>query len=385
MRQFVRKTNACVPVVEQTIHYEESIFMNQPEKVLVALSGGVDSAVAALRLRDTGYAVSAAYMKNWINEENVFGNCPWEQDIVDARAVAGHLGIGFEVINFMRDYRERVVDYLVDGYSRGLTPNPDVMCNREMKFGVLLEWAREQGFDAVATGHYCRSTEIAGETALLEGVDQNKDQSYFLSLITPDQLARAIFPVGHLTKPEVRACAAEAGLPNARKKDSQGICFIGEVRINDFLEKFIPDKPGEIVNLEGTVLGRHRGLHRFTLGQRRGIGIPSNTDNEFYIVVGKDLPNNRLIVAFESDRADAIWHQAIQLQQLSWLVRNPPAEPTELFAKVRYRDPSVPMRFVPLGDGSARLEFAEKQRALAPGQVCAIYDRERLLGGGIYF
>lgn len=359
--------------------------MTRPKKVLVALSGGVDSAVAALRLRDAGHELAGAYMKNWINEENVFGNCPWEEDIVDARAVAEHLGIDFEVINFMRDYRQRVVDYLVDGYSRGLTPNPDVMCNREMKFGVLLDWARENGFDAVATGHYCRSTEIAGEPALLEGVDKNKDQSYFLSLITPKQLSRAIFPVGHLTKPEVRACAAKAGLPNAAKKDSQGICFIGEVKINDFLEKFIEDKPGEIVNLRGEVFGQHRGLHRFTLGQRRGIGVPSNADNEFYIVVGKDLPNNRLIIAFESDKADAIWRDAIQIQQLGWLVREPPTEPRKLFAKVRYRDPSVPMTFVPLGDGAARLEFAEKQRALAPGQICAIYDHDRLLGGGIYF
>jgi len=191
--------------------------------------------------------------------------------------------------------------------------------------------------------------------------------------------------VGHLTKPEVRARAVEAGLPNAHKKDSQGICFIGEVKINDFLEKFIEDRPGEIMNLRGDVLGQHRGLHRFTLGQRRGIGIPSNTDNEFYIVVGKDLPNNRLIVAFESERAESIWHRSIDLHQISWLVKNPPNRPTSLFAKVRYRDPSVPMTFVPLADGSARLDFDEPQRALASGQVCALYDHERLLGGGIYF
>ncbi len=359
--------------------------MSSPQKILVALSGGVDSAVAALLLREQGCDVAAAYMKNWINEEQVFGNCPWEQDIVDARAVSQHLGIEFEVINFMRDYRERVVNYLVEGYSRGLTPNPDVMCNREMKFGVLLDWAIEQGFDAVATGHYCRSTQIEGEKALLEGVDRNKDQSYFLALIRPDQLQRAVFPVGHLTKPEVRARATAAGLPNAGKKDSQGICFIGEVKINDFLEKFIEDRPGEIVNLKGDVLGEHRGLHRFTLGQRRGIGVPSNADNEFYIVVGKDLPHNRLIVAFESERADGIWHDSAQLQQLSWLVTQPPATSTRLQAKVRYRDPAVPLTYHPLPDGSARLEFDQPQRALASGQVCALYDGPRLLGGGIYF
>lgn len=355
------------------------------KKVLVALSGGVDSALAAHLLQQAGHAVSAAYMKNWINEENVFGHCPWEQDIVDARAVAEHLGIEFQVINFIQDYRDRVVKYLVDGYSRGITPNPDVMCNREMKFGVLRDWALDHGFDAVATGHYCRNAEVGGEPALLEGVDANKGQAYFLAMIRPEQLDDALFPIGHLTKPEVRARAEAAGLPNARKKDSQGICFIGEVRINDFLEKFIEDRPGEIVNLEGKILGEHRGLHRFTLGQRRGIGIPSNTDNEFYIVVGKDLEKNRLIVAFESDRAEAIWHPEVRLHQLNWLTRTPPLEPRRLSAKVRYRDPAVPLTFHPLPDGSARLVFDEPQRALAEGQVCALYDGERLLGGGVYF
>jgi len=358
-----------------------------PKKILVALSGGVDSAVAALLLREQGHELACAYMKNWINEENVFGHCPWEQDIEDGRAVARHLGMDFEVVNFIQDYRDRVVKYLVDGYQRGLTPNPDVMCNREMKFGVLLDWAREQGFDAVATGHYCRSATIDGEHALLEGVDQNKDQSYFLALITPDQLSRAVFPVGDLTKPQVRVLAAERGLPNAGKKDSQGICFIGEVKINDFLEKFIDDRPGEIVNLEGQVLGEHRGLHRYTLGQRRGIGVPSNADNEFYVVVAKDLPHNRLVVAFESSRPDALWNDEARLHQLSWLVREPPAEPTDLLVKVRYRDPSVPARFEPdpAQPGCARLVFRESQRGLANGQVCALYDGVRLLGGGVYF
>lgn len=353
-------------------------------KILVALSGGVDSAVAALLLKDAGYELRCAYMKNWINEEEVFGNCPWQQDIEDGRAVAEHLGLDFEVINFMEDYRDRVVSYLVDGYKKGLTPNPDVMCNREMKFGVLLDWALENGFDGVATGHYCRSTVIDGEKSLLEGVDQNKDQSYFLSLITPDQLSRAHFPVGHLTKPEVRSLAAERGLPNAGKKDSQGICFIGEVKINDFLEKFIPDQPGDIVHLDGRVLGTHKGLHRYTLGQRRGIGVPSNTDNEFYVVVAKNLEANQLVVAFESTQPDAIWHKSVQLHNISWLTAHPPIEASKLFAKVRYRDPSVPMRFIPDGPNSAVIEFDKPQRALAIGQVCALYDGPKLLGGGVY-
>jgi tRNA-specific 2-thiouridylase len=323
-------------------------------------------------------------MKNWINEEEVFGNCPWMQDIEDGRAVAEHLGIPFRVLNFMEEYRERIVAYLVDGYAKGLTPNPDVMCNREMKFGVLLDWAMDHGFDAVATGHYCRR--IMGEDGpqLHEGVDDNKDQSYFLCMIRPDQLERARFPVGEFKKPELRQLAKKIGLPNAGKKDSQGICFIGEVKINDFLEKFIPEKPGAIVNLEGKVLGEHRGLHRYTLGQRRGIGIPSNTDNEFYVVAAKRTESNELVVAFESERPDPIWHASVTLHQISWLTPHPPKERCRIETKVRYRDPRVAATFAPNGTGGGIVTFDEPQRALAPGQVCALYHGERVLGGGVY-
>ncbi len=352
-------------------------------RLLLALSGGVDSAVAAWRAREQGYAVEAAYMKNWINEENVFGNCPWMQDIEDGRAVADHLGIPFRVLNFMEEYRERVVAYLVDGYSRGLTPNPDVMCNREMKFGVLLDWALENGFDAVGTGHYCRQEPGPDGARLLEGTDKNKDQSYFLCMIRPGQLERARFPIGDLLKPEVRKLARKVGLPNADKKDSQGICFIGEVKINDFLEKFIPEQPGPIVNLDGEILGEHKGLHRYTLGQRRGIGIPSNADHEFYVVVAKRMERNELVVAFESRRPDPIWHGQIDLHQISWLVSPPPREPLDLQVKVRYRDPRVPARFEPTSQGG-RLVFAEPQRALASGQICALYLEDRVIGGGVY-
>lgn len=349
-------------------------------RLLVALSGGVDSAVAAWRLQQAGHPLEAAYMKNWINEEQVFGNCPWMQDIEDARAVCDHLGIPFRVINFMDAYRERVVSYLVDGYARGLTPNPDVMCNREMKFGVLLDWALENGFDGVATGHYARK---AGDR-ILEGVDKNKDQSYFLALLRPDQRDRAWFPVGDLTKPELRDLAQSIGLPNAGKKDSQGICFIGEVKINDFLEKFIEDRRGDIVNADGEKLGEHRGLHRYTLGQRRGIGIPSNADNEFYVVIGKKLESNQLVVAFESSKPDAIWSDSATLRHLSWVSPEPPKAGECLNAKVRYRDPSVPMTFRYRDDNAAEIHFNERQRALAEGQVCAIYRGEELLGGGVY-
>lgn len=361
-----------------------------PEKVLVALSGGVDSAVAALELVEQGHDVAAAYMKNWMNEEDPFGECPWQADIRDAEAVAEQLGIPFRVLNFMADYRSRVVDYLIDGYARGLTPNPDVMCNREMKFGVLLDWALDNGFDAVATGHYCRraeappGTRYGGGPTLLAGVDENKDQSYFLAMITRPQLERARFPVGHLRKPEVRARAKTAGLPNAGKKDSQGICFIGKVRMNDFLREYIPDHPGEIVNTSGKVLGTHRGLHRYTIGQRRGIGLPSNSDFNHYVVIAKEVGANRLVVAFEQERPAALWHASVGLHRINWIAGDPPSEPTDLLCKVRYRDPSVAARFAPEGPDSGRLVFKEEQRGLASGQVCALYDGERLLGGGIY-
>lgn len=349
-------------------------------KLLVALSGGVDSAVAAWRLKQAGHSVEAAYMKNWINEEQVFGNCPWMQDIEDARAVCEHLDIPFRVINFMQAYRERVVRYLVDGYERGLTPNPDVMCNREMKFGVLLDWALENGFEGVATGHYARRI---GDR-ILEGVDKNKDQSYFLALLRPDQRDRAWFPVGDLTKPQLRELAQSIRLPNAGKKDSQGICFIGEVKINDFLEKFIEDRPGDIVNAAGEKLGEHRGLHRYTLGQRRGIGIPSNADNEFYVVIAKRLEANELVIAFESAKPEAIWTNSATVRHISWVSPEPAKDGERIFAKVRYRDPSVPVSFHWLDSESAEIRFDEPQRALAEGQVCAFYRDEELLGGGIY-
>ena len=372
------------------------------EKILVALSGGVDSSVAALLLRRAGHELVGAYMKNWINEDKVVGHCPWEQDITDARAVAERIGIEFHVVNLMRDYRERVVAHLLDGYAHGLTPNPDVRCNREIKFGVFRAWAREQGFAAVATGHYARRVEVErvdpdalgrtnglGSTRstfeLLEGADKNKDQSYFLALLSPEQLADARFPLGDLAKPQVRALAREAGLPNADKKDSQGICFIGEVKMRDFLRQYVPDAPGPIVHAgDGRVLGEHRGLHFYTLGQRRGIGIPSNTDHAAYVVVGKRAADRALLVAFDAPDAPGLFQREIRVHSLQW--NAPPLTgPCTREGRVRYRDPRVALDFTPEPDGTARICFHVPQRALASGQVLALHDGERLLGGGIYF
>jgi tRNA-specific 2-thiouridylase len=352
------------------------------------MSGGVDSSVTALVLQRAGVPIVGAYMKNWINEDNVIGHCPWQQDIDDARAVCDRLGIELRVVNLMRDYRERVVAYLLDGYARGLTPNPDIMCNREIKFGVFRAYARDHGFTAVATGHYAqRGTQPDGTFSLLEGADPNKDQSYFLALLSQAQLVDARFPIGHLQKPELRALAREAGLTTADKKDSQGICFIGEVKMADFLRAYVPDAPGPIVRAsDGRELGRHRGLHFYTLGQRKGIGIPSNTDHQAYVVVGKRAADRALLVAFDSPDAPGLFQREVRVHSLQWNI-DPAAVPTAtaaLEARVRYRDPRVPIEFIPESPTTALIKFHSPQRGLASGQILALYAGPRLLGAGIY-
>jgi len=355
------------------------------ERIVVALSGGVDSSVAALLLHRAGHDVAGAYMKNWINEDGVIGDCPWQEDIADARRVAAQIGIPFEVVNLMRDYREKVVDYLLAGYQAGLTPNPDTMCNREIKFGVFRAWARAQGYAALATGHYARRLEgAAGAPELHEGADPDKDQSYFLALLAPAQLRDARFPVGGLRKPELRRIARAAGLATADKKDSQGICFIGAVRMEDFLRAYVPDRPGPILRAgDGRRLGEHRGLHYYTLGQRRGIGIPSNADHQAYVVVGKRAADDALLVAFDGPAAPGLFQTEVRVHGLSW-IGEPVTQAGPLEGRVRYRDPRVALTFEPEGGGTARVRFAGPQRALAAGQVLALYRGSQLLGGGIY-
>ena len=348
------------------------------------MSGGVDSSVAALLLRQQGVSVQGAYMKNWINEEGVLGDCPWQHDIEDARTVAESLGMPFRVVNLMDAYRSKVVAYLLQGYESGVTPNPDVMCNREIKFGVFLEYARAQGFNAVATGHYARRRQRGdGSWDILEGLDKSKDQSYFLALLRQEQIAAARFPVGDLQKSEVRQLAAQRTLVTATKKDSQGICFIGNVRMADFLRAFVPDKPGPIKNLTGVLLGAHRGLHLYTLGQRRGIGVPSNTPSEAYVVVEKRLATNELIVAFDRPESRGLYATRCRIGSISLTNEKVPAFAT-IEAKPRYRARAAQVRFEAVAEDAAILEFAEPQRALTPGQICALYNGEMLLGGGVF-
>ena len=352
-------------------------------KILVAMSGGVDSSVAAYLLQQRGHQVEGCYMKIWLRESDPFGECPWQRDIDDARAVADQLGIPFRIVNLIDAYRERVVDYMIRGYGSGITPNPDVMCNREVKFGAFLDYAYKAGFEAVGTGHYVTSKiNREGGAELWEGHDNNKDQSYFLALLNQDQASAGVFPVGGYEKPHLREIARKAGLVTADKKDSQGLCFIGKIKIGEFLQEYIPDRPGPIVNVEGRELGRHKGLHRFTLGQRKGLGIPSNTDHEFYVVVAKDPAKNELVVAFENADAPHLYTREVVVRDLSW-INHPLEETCSILAKPRYRDTSRKIRFIPEKD-KARVVFDIPQRALTPGQIIAFYDGERLLGGGVY-
>jgi tRNA-specific 2-thiouridylase len=356
-----------------------------PEKILVALSGGVDSAVSARLLKDAGHEIAGVYVRTWEHEDDLLGDCPGAKDLADAESVAELLGIPFQVANFIDFYEREVVRPMVSGYSSGITPNPDILCNRNMKFGALLDLALEQGFDSIATGHYCRRLlGHNGVAQLWEGADKNKDQSYFLARITQFQLDHARFPLGEVVKGQVRELARDWALPVAEKKDSQGICFLGKVKVPEFLSNFIDDQPGEIITPGGQVLGSHRGLHRYTLGQRRGIGVPSNQDHENYVVTGKDEKNNQLIVAFENPDEPTLWARSYLIESLSFMDSQNLTESKRMLGKTRYRDPSVPLELIPREDEFWEVVFDEPQRALTPGQTLALYEGERLVGSASY-
>ena len=355
-------------------------------RVLVGLSGGVDSSVAAALLLEQGHEVVGAYMKNWINEEGIPGDCPWEEDLEDASAVAGVLGIEFRVVDLIDQYRERIVDYLLEGYQSGVTPNPDVLCNREMKFGVFLDYALAQGFEAVATGHYARKRYLDDGTAvILRGADPNKDQSYFLALMTQHQVQHALFPVGEMLKPQVREVAERFSLPTASKKDSQGICFIGNIKMSEFLRHHVPDRPGDIVDLSGAVVGRHLGLHLYTLGQRKGHGVASPREGMAYVVVAKDPGLNQLVVGWDELATPGLYAGACTVASLSVVGPEllPPTGARECSVQPRYRTQAEPAR-VERYENRLKVHFARPQRALTPGQVCAFYEGGQLLGGGIF-
>jgi tRNA-specific 2-thiouridylase len=351
--------------------------------IMVAMSGGVDSSVSALLLQAEGYPVAGMFMKNW-EEDDRLGACPAEADAADAQRVADRLGIVLHRRNFAAEYWDCVFEEFLDEYRAGRTPNPDILCNREIKFKTFLEHATDLGADRIATGHYVRSDCRDGAWRLLKGRDPGKDQSYFLYTIGQQQLARTLFPVGELLKADVRAAAAEGDLPVHDKKDSTGICFIGERNFREFLGHYIPPSPGEMRTPDGRVVGRHDGLTYYTLGQRQGLGIGGlrGFTEEPWYVLHKDLEENVLYVGQGHDHP-WLYSGRLEAERLSWVSGSPPGPGARLTAKIRYRQADQPCVVRESGGGRMVLEFDEPQRAVTAGQSVVLYDDEVCLGGGI--
>ncbi|WP_407922812.1 tRNA 2-thiouridine(34) synthase MnmA [Acidihalobacter aeolianus] len=349
------------------------------ERVIVGLSGGVDSAVAALRLLEQGYRVEGLFMKNW-EDDDESGYCAAAEDLAEARAVAETLEIPLHKVNFAREYWDRVFAYFLAEYRAGRTPNPDVLCNREIKFKAFLDYARGLGADAIVTGHYARTD---GSGQLWRGADAAKDQSYFLHALTAEQLRASRFPLGDLVKTEVRRIAREAGLPNHRRKDSTGICFIGERRFRDFLARYLPARPGAIVDLHGAHLGGHQGLMYYTLGQRQGLGIGGTAEGDAapWYVAEKRLESNELLVVQGHDHP-ALLSVSLFAARMHWIAGSAPGERFRCTAKTRYRQEDQACT-VTLSSEGARISFDKPQRAVTPGQFVVLYDDALCLGGGV--
>jgi tRNA-specific 2-thiouridylase len=346
------------------------------------MSGGVDSSVAAWLLQQQGYDVQGLFMSNWDEDED--GYCTAAEDYQDARSVCEQLRIPLHKVSFAGEYRERVFAYFLEEYRAGRTPNPDVLCNREIKFGVCFDYARRLGAEWVATGHYAR-VEHGASPRLLRGVDAGKDQSYFLHAMPSQALARTLFPIGSLQKSDVRRMARELALPVFDKKDSTGICFIGERPFAEFLAHYLPAQPGDIETIEGRkVVGAHRGLMYYTLGQRQGLRIGGRTDasEDPWYVAGKDLDRNALLVAQGHDHP-SLFSRGLTASQLTWVAGAAPAERFRCTAKVRYRQPDQGCEVRVLANGRCEVEFDEPQRAVTPGQYVVFYRGEECLGGGV--
>ncbi len=347
-------------------------------KIVVGISGGVDSAVAALLLKRAGHEVTGLFMKNW-EEDDVAGHCGAEEDLKMARAVCDVLGIPLRTVNFSSEYWDRVFSYFLSEYQTGRTPNPDVLCNKEIKFRAFLDHALVLGADRIATGHYARTDERNGRRRLLKASDANKDQTYFLYLLDQEALTHTLFPIGDLAKTEVRTLARAAGLPNHDRHDSTGICFIGERDFKSFLAHYIPSRPGEMRTLAGERKGQHDGTMYYTIGQRHGLGIGG--EGEAWYVVGKDVANNILYVE-QGEHHPALYNTSLIANQLHWIGGQPPAWPCATHAKIRYRQPDQPCIAKSRGDG-LDVSFDVPQRAVTPGQSVVFYDGEECLGGGI--
>ncbi|MDD9890971.1 MAG: tRNA 2-thiouridine(34) synthase MnmA [Gammaproteobacteria bacterium] len=351
--------------------------------VIVGMSGGVDSSVAAYMLQQQGFHVEGLFMKNW-EEDDGTEYCTAKEDLADAQAVCDVLGIQLHTANFSAEYWDNVFAHFLKEYRAGRTPNPDVLCNREIKFKAFLEYATELGADFIATGHYVRKSEVGDETYLLKGIDSNKDQSYFLCEVNEGCLHKSLFPLGALPKSDVRKVAADLHLRTHDKKDSTGICFIGERKFKDFLEQYLPAQPGAIETNDGEIIGRHAGLMFYTYGQRQGLGIGGlqNKSEDAWYVISKDLNRNVLIVAQGNENED-LFSTRLIAQAPHWINQQHPALPLRCSAKIRYRQEDQDCLLKPYEDSRVEVIFEQPQRAVTPGQYIVFYQAERCLGGAI--
>ncbi|MDO8827224.1 tRNA 2-thiouridine(34) synthase MnmA [Methylophaga sp.] len=356
--------------------------MSEHKKIVVGLSGGVDSSVSALLLKQQGFEVEGLFMKNWVDYADE-SECTVEEDRKDAQSVADKVGIVFHEANFAMEYWDYVFKHFLEEYQAGRTPNPDILCNREIKFKAFLDHAMELGGYLIATGHYARVREHDGKFQLLKGLDNTKDQSYFLYTLGQAQLSRTLFPLGELPKTEVREIAEKAGFINHDKKDSTGICFIGERRFREFLGRYIPAQPGEMRTPEGEKIGEHAGLMYYTLGQRQGLGIGGRKDSsgEPWFVAGKDM-EKRILYVVQGEH-EWLYSNKLTAEQLSWVAGEAPEFPCRASAKTRYRQPDQACVITQDEDGNIQVEFDEKQRAVTPGQSVVFYQDDLCLGGGI--
>ncbi|MDN4503397.1 tRNA 2-thiouridine(34) synthase MnmA [Alteromonadaceae bacterium BrNp21-10] len=357
---------------------------NSQYKVVVGMSGGVDSSVSAYLLQQQGYQVEGLFMKNW-EEDDTDEYCAAAQDLEDAQAVADKLGIELHTINFAAEYWDNVFEYFLAEYKAGRTPNPDIMCNKEIKFKAFLEFAAEElNADYIATGHYVQRRFENDKWQMLRGLDNNKDQSYFLYTLSHEHIAQTLFPIGHLQKPEVRAIAEQQGLVTHNKKDSTGICFIGERKFKDFLSQYLPAQPGIIETTEGEEIGRHEGLMYHTLGQRKGLYIGGKAEHgeQPWYVVEKDMLRNVLIVGQGSDHPQ-LYSTGLNANQLDWVDRQPMNDSIRCTVKTRYRQQDVSCQVNKQHDDSIQVIFDEPQKAVTPGQSVVFYQDDICLGGGI--
>ena len=353
------------------------------KRVVVGMSGGVDSSVAALLLKQQGYEVVGLFMKNW-EDDDTDEYCSGKQDLIDAVSVADRIGIEIEAVNFSKEYKERVFANFLEEYRAGRTPNPDILCNSEIKFKAFLDHAVGLGADLIATGHYAQVREVNGLFQLLKAEDGSKDQSYFLYRLNQVQLSKTLFPLGHLLKREVRGIARKAGLPTSEKKDSMGICFIGERPFREFLNRYLPREPGEMQTPEGKVVGTHEGLMYYTLGQRQGLGIggTKTSSGEPWFVADKDMRRNALIVV-QGHEHPLLFSDGLVANQLHWIAGFEPQLHWVYAAKTRYRQPDAPCEIDRLEGDISEVRFGQRQWAVTPGQSAVVYESRVCLGGGI--